>query len=120
MRDRGFISYDEAFADCPDIVTPYQLPETNSGWHLYIIQVKNYDRREIFEKLRAAGIGVNVHYIPVYFHPYYQKHGYRNVHCPNAEEIYSRMISLPLYPGLTNEAQDFIIAKVKEFIHETV
>lgn len=112
--------YNEAFADCPNIVTPYQLPETNSGWHLYIIQVKNYDRKEIFEKLRAAGIGVNVHYIPVYFHPYYQKHGYRNVHCPNAEEIYSRMISLPLYPGLTNEAQDFIIAKVKEFIHETV
>ena len=112
--------YDTAFADCPDIITPYQAPETDSGWHLYIIQVKNHDRKRVFEKLGAAGIGVNVHYIPVYFHPYYQEHGYQDVHCPNAEEIYSRMISLPLYPDLTNEAQDFIIEKVKEFTHETV
>ena len=112
--------YDEAFADCPDIVTPYQMPETNSGWHLYIIQVKNQNRKNVFEKLREAGIGVNVHYIPVYFHPYYQEHGYQDVCCPNAEEIYSHMISLPLYPDLTNEAQDFIIEKVKEFTHETV
>ncbi len=112
--------YDAAFADCPDIITPYQMPETDSGWHLYIIQVKNGDRRKIFERLRAEGIGVNVHYIPVYLHPYYQEHGYQNVHCPKAEKIYSRMISLPLYPGLTDEAQDFVIEKVKEFSHETV
>lgn len=112
--------YDAAFADCPDIITPYQMPEADSGWHLYIIQVKNGDRRKIFEKLRAEGIGVNVHYIPVYLHPYYQEHGYQDVHCPMAEKIYSRMISLPLYPGLTDEAQDFVIEKVKEFSHETV
>ena len=112
--------YDEAFADCPGILTPYQMPESNSGWHLYIIQVKNQNRKNVFEKLRGAGIGVNVHYIPVYFHPYYQEHGYQDVCCPNAEEIYSHMISLPLYPDLTNEAQDFVIEKVKEFTHETV
>lgn len=112
--------YDAAFSDCTDIITPYQMKETNSGWHLYIIQVKNHDRKIVFEKLRVAGIGVNVHYIPVYFHPYYQEHGYGNVHCPNAEEIYSHMISLPLYPDLTEKAQDFIIEKVKEFTHETV
>ncbi len=112
--------YDEAFADCPDIMTPYQMPESNSGWHLYIIQVKNQNRKNVFEKLRGAGIGVNVHYIPVYFHPYYQEHGYQDECCPNAEEIYSHMISLPLYPDLTNEAQDFVIEKVKEFTHETV
>lgn len=112
--------YDEAFADCPGIVAPYQAPEADSGWHLYIIQVKKDGRKRIFEKLRSAGIGVNVHYIPVYFHPYYRAHGYKDAHCPNAEEIYSRMISLPLYPGLTDEAQDFIIEKVKETVHETV
>lgn len=112
--------YDEAFSDCKNVTVPYQLPETKSGWHLYIIQVKNCDRREVFEKLRAKGIGVNVHYIPVYFHPYYQEHGYREAHCPNAEEIYSRMISLPLYPGLTEEEQEYVIQKVKEHTHESL
>lgn len=108
--------YDEAFAECENIVTPYQRPETNSGWHLYIIQVKDCDRREVFEKLRAEGIGVNVHYIPVYLHPYYQEHGYRDVHCKWAEEIYSNMISLPLYPGLEDEKQDEVIEKVKRIL----
>lgn len=106
--------YNEAFADCDDMITPYQLSQTNSGWHLYIIQVKNHDRRIVFEKLRESGIGVNVHYIPVYMHPYYQERGYREVHCPIAEKIYSRMISLPLYPGLSDAEQDYVIAKVKE------
>lgn len=108
--------YNDAFVDCPNIVTPYQLPETNSGWHLYIIQVLNCDRKTVFEELRKEGIGVNVHYIPVYFHPYYQEHGYSSVHCPNAEEIYSHIISLPLYPGLTNEEQDEVIEKVMRSI----
>lgn len=104
--------YDEAFADCENIVTPYQLPDTESGWHLYIIQVKNCDRRAVFERLRDLGIGVNVHYIPVYMHPYYQEHGYEGVHCRNAEEIYAHMISLPLYPKLTEEDQQYVIEKV--------
>lgn len=105
--------YDEAFADCANIVTPYQLPETNSGWHLYIIQVKNHDRKTVFEQLRENGIAVNVHYIPVYYHPYYQEHGYKEVHCPVAEEVYSHIISLPVYPGLTDEQQDTVIETVK-------
>lgn len=108
--------YDEAFAGCANIVIPYQMPDAASGWHLYIIQVKNRDRREVFERLRNEGIGVNVHYIPVYMHPYYQEHGYSKVHCPRAEEIYARMISLPLYPGLTEEQQDEVIAKVLESV----
>lgn len=112
--------YNEAFANCSDIVIPYQMPGTVSGWHLYIIQVKNHNRREIFDKLRADGIGVNVHYIPVYMHPYYQEHGFKNVHCPVAEEIYSNMISLPLYPGLTDEQQEFVIRKVKESVYEAI
>ncbi len=112
--------YNEAFAGCTDIITPYQLPQTNSGWHLYIIQVKNHNRRRVFEKLRENGIGVNVHYIPVYMHPYYQEHGYQNVHCPKAENIYSRIISLPLYPGLSDEEQEYVIVKVKESIYEAI
>ena len=105
--------YNEAFADCDNIITPYQLSDTESGWHLYIVQVKNCDRRKVFENMREKGIGVNVHYIPVYMHPYYQEHGYENVHCANAEEIYSHIISLPLYPGLTSEQQDYVIDTLK-------
>lgn len=110
--------YNEAFADCDNIITPYQLSDTESGWHLYIIQVKNCDRRQVFENMREKGIGVNVHYIPVYMHPYYQEHGYETVHCANAEEIYSHIISLPLYPGLTFEQQDYVIDALKSLCKE--
>ena len=110
--------YNEAFADCDNIITPYQLSDTESGWHLYIVQVKNCDRRQVFENMREKGIGVNVHYIPVYMHPYYQEHGYENVHCVNAEEIYSHIISLPLYPGLTSEQQDYVIDTLKSLCEE--
>ncbi len=110
--------YNEAFADCDNIITPYQLSDTESGWHLYIVQVKNCDRRQVFENMREKGIGVNVHYIPVYMHPYYQEHGYENVHCANAEEIYSHIISLPLYPGLTSEQQDYVIDTLKSLCEE--
>ncbi len=108
--------YNEAFADCENIVTPYQLPETESGWHLYIVQLKNCDRRKVFEALREQGIAVNVHYIPVYMHPYYQEHGYKDVHCRNAEEIYSHIVSLPLYPTLTLEEQQYVIETLKHVI----
>ena len=110
--------YNEAFADCDNIITPYQLSDTESGWHLYIVQVKNCDRRQVFEAMREKKIGVNVHYIPVYMHPYYQEHGYENVHCANAEEIYSHIISLPLYPGLTSEQQDYVIDTLKSLCGE--
>ena len=110
--------YNEAFADCDNIITPYQISDTESGWHLYIVQVKKCDRRQVFENMREKGIGVNVHYIPVYMHPYYQEHGYENVHCANAEEIYSHIISLPLYPGLTSEQQDYVIDTLKSLCEE--
>ena len=109
--------YNEAFSNCKNIITPYQLPETESGWHLYIIQVKNCDRRKVFEQLRNEGIAVNVHYIPVYMHPYYQEHGYAGVHCNNAEEVYSHIISLPLYPTLTKEEQEYVIKMVIDIAH---
>lgn len=108
--------YDAAFFDCTDIVTPYQMKDTNSGWHLYMIQVKNHDRKEVFDKLRAMGIGVNVHYIPVYKHPYYREHGYQDTVCEHAEELYKHLISLPLYPLLRDEEQNAVIAAVREII----
>lgn len=106
--------YNRAFEACEAIITPYQREDTASGWHLYIIQVPRHDRRKVFEQLQEAGIGVNVHYIPVYLHPYYQEHGYEGTHCKHAEELYSHMISLPLYPGLTKEQQNRVIEEVKK------
>lgn len=109
--------YNEAFADCENIIIPYQLPETESGWHLYIVQVKNCDRKKVFEALREQGIAVNVHYIPVYTHPYYQEHGYKDIHCRNAEEIILHIISLPLYPTLMVEEQEYVIETLKHIIN---
>lgn len=102
--------YNKAFENISEIVTPKQVDGCNNSYHLYVIQVNN--RLDVFNKLRAAGIGVNVHYIPVYKHPYYQKNGYDKVYCPNAEDYYEHCISLPLYPKLTIEEQDYVIDKV--------
>ncbi|MCR5701994.1 MAG: UDP-4-amino-4,6-dideoxy-N-acetyl-beta-L-altrosamine transaminase [Lachnospiraceae bacterium] len=106
--------YDELLADCKNIITPYQHPDCLSSYHLYMIQVPADRRKEIFDKLRAAGVGVNVHYIPVYKLPYYQKHGYENVCCPNAEEFYSRAITLPLYADMTKEQVEYVAKVTKE------
>ena len=104
--------YDEAFADIPQIKTPWQQEGCQSGWHLYMIQTMERSRREVFDGLRQAGIGVNVHYIPVYRHPYYQRNGYTGVHCLNAEAFYERAVSLPIFPGLTGSQQDYVIEHV--------
>lgn len=106
--------YDQAFEENPNIVIPYQKEGCNNSYHLYVIQVKNVDRRFVFEELRAAGIGVNVHYIPVYTFPYYQKHGYDNMKCQNAEELYDRIISIPMYPDLTVEEQNYVIEQINK------
>lgn len=106
--------YDQAFSENPNIVIPHQKEGCNNSYHLYVIQVKNVDRRFVFEELRAAGIGVNVHYIPVYTFPYYQKHGYANVKCQNAEELYNKIISIPMYPDLTLEEQNYVIGQINK------
>lgn len=102
--------YNQAFKDVEGIVRPAQRAGCNNSWHLYVVQVK--ERKEVFDKLKKAGINVNVHYIPVYKHPYYQENGYVDVHCTNAEEVYEHLISLPLYPNLTDEQQDYVIEQV--------
>jgi len=104
--------YCNALENCKDIIRPYQLEGTNSGWHLYMIQIQNHNRKEIVDKLWEKGIYVNVHYIPVYKHPYYQKNGYRDVYCKNAECLYEHLISLPLYPLLTDSQQNKIVQEL--------
>ncbi len=112
--------YDEAFSRIPEIVVQKEIPESDTVRHLYILQFRlerlKCGRREIFDALCAEGVGVNVHYIPIYTFPYYQQLGYRMGLCPNAEKLYERMISIPLYYSLTNGQQDKIIEAVRKII----
>lgn len=108
--------YDTAFAGLP--IKLQKSPETsNPVRHLYTIRLKSSDERfSVFNKLKAAKIGVNVHYIPVYLLPYYQEVGYCKGLCPNAETAYDTLLTLPLYPLLTDEEVNYVIEKVKESI----
>lgn len=110
--------YDEAFKNVPGITIPSQMEGTRSAYHLYVIRVDKKIRRELFEYLRACNIGVNVHYIPVYTFPYYREHGYMNVKCANAEELYSSIISLPIFYDLTDAEQDYVIDKIISFLNK--
>ena len=108
-------SYDAAFADLP-VTTPWQLAEANSAWHLYVIRVDPAHHRAIFDELRAGGILVNLHYMPVYLQPYYRKLGFEPGLCPNAESYYAEAISLPMFPTLSEEQQDQVIAAVRKAV----
>jgi UDP-4-amino-4,6-dideoxy-N-acetyl-beta-L-altrosamine transaminase len=107
--------YDAAFLDTP-LITPWQHQDSYSACHLYVIRIPTRigkSRREVFEALRAAGIGVNVHYIPVHLQPYYRKLGFSAGDFPEAERYYQEAISLPMYYGLSDEEQNYVIEKVK-------
>ncbi len=113
--------YDAAFAEVPEIIVQKEIPESDTVRHLYVIQFDldklKCTRKEVFEALQAEGVGVNVHYIPVYSFPYYKSIGYKMGICPNAEKLYERMISIPLYYSLTDEQQESVITAVKKVIN---
>ena len=113
--------YHEAFSKMPEIIIQKEIPESDTVHHLYIIQLNteilSCGRREVFDALLAEGVGVNVHYIPVYSFPYYQKLGYKMGCCPNAEKLYERIISIPLFYSMTNEDQDKVIEAVRKVIY---
>ena len=102
------------------ISLPAVLENNYSAFHLFVIllsaEVTNSRHLEVFSQLREAGIGVNIHYIPVYIQPYYQKKGFKKGYCPNAEEYYSRAISLPMFPTLSMKQQDFVGSKLGEIL----
>jgi UDP-4-amino-4,6-dideoxy-N-acetyl-beta-L-altrosamine transaminase len=110
------LRYDDLLADLP-LVRPWQAPDRVSGWHLYVVQVpRDCDRRRVFDDLRSAGIGVNVHYIPVHTQPYYQRLGHGPVACPEAEAYYRRALSLPLFPTLDLSRQDIVVAELRRVL----
>jgi UDP-4-amino-4,6-dideoxy-N-acetyl-beta-L-altrosamine transaminase len=97
---------------------PWQNPDTYSGLHLFIIRVKKnthgITHLQLFEKLRIAGILVNLHYIPIYRHPYYEKIGFRKSEYPQAEAYYSEAISIPMFASMTKKEQQFIVDIIKK------
>jgi len=111
--------YEKLLAELP-LVTPWQHADSYSGLHLYVIRLKLAEigktHREVFEVLRAAGIGVNLHYIPVYRQPYYEELGFQAGYCPEAERYYSEAISLPMYTALTEAQQDQVVTTLREAI----
>jgi UDP-4-amino-4,6-dideoxy-N-acetyl-beta-L-altrosamine transaminase len=118
-RHRLAKRYYQALADLP-LTLPYQLEETYSGLHLYVIRLQldklTKSREQIFDELRASGIGVNVHYIPVHTQPYYQEMGFVHGQFPNAEHYYQEAISIPMFHGMTDEQQDTVISQIKRVL----
>jgi dTDP-4-amino-4,6-dideoxygalactose transaminase len=107
--------YDQFFAE-NNLSSPLTVRQNRTHvYHLYVVQMKNRDK--VFSDLREQGIGVNVHYVPVHLHPYYQKKfGYGKGLCPVAEKAYEQLITLPLYPGMTNNDVKMVERKIKYIV----
>lgn len=110
--------YDEAFADVPGLILQKEIPESDTCRHLYIIRLDSEkltcSRREFFDAMRAENIWCQIHYVPVYWFPYYRKLGYEKGLCPAAEEIYQGILSIPLYPKMTGQDVEDVIHAVKK------
>jgi perosamine synthetase len=112
--------YEQFFATVPQLSTLTVHPHASHAYHLYPVLLNleyfRVDRRQIFEALRAEGIGVNVHYIPVYWHPMYQRLGYSKGECPVSEAAYARLLSLPIFPDMTSTDQEDVFAAIEKVI----
>ena len=114
--------YDAAFSDLSGIESLTVRQDVSHGYHLYVIKLElerlSVGRAEIFQALRAEGIGVNVHYIPVHLHPYYRdRHGTHPGMCPVAENVYERIITLPIYASMNDQDVEDVISGVKKVIN---
>jgi len=113
--------YTAAFRTVPGLIPPSVRAEVNPAWHLYPVRIDlaklTVDRGQIFRALRAENIGVNVHYIPVHLHPYYRgQFGHRDGECPVAEAAYERLISLPMFHGMTDADVGDVVQAVSKVI----
>jgi dTDP-4-amino-4,6-dideoxygalactose transaminase len=112
--------YKTAFADNPGFLIPPERSYARSAYHLYPIRLTNEFREKkskIFSALRESGLGVQVHYIPAYLHPYYQEMGYKPGICPAAEEFYQREISIPLHQGMDDETVETVIKSLQRSVN---
>ena len=110
--------YNQAFSQIPELFVQKEIPESDTTRHLYILRIRpeklTIDRKQFFEAMAAENICCNVHYIPVYYHPYYEKLGYQKGLCPQAEKLYSEIMSLPLYYSLTDQDVEDVITAVRK------
>lgn len=108
--------YNEAFSELPQITVQQEIPESDTTRHLYILRIVpeklSIDRRQFFDALGAENVCCNVHYIPTYYFPYYEKLGYKKGICPKAEKLYEEIMSLPLYYGMTDQDVEDVIQAV--------
>lgn len=112
--------YNEAFAEMPEIIVQKEIPESDTTRHLYILRLNlallTCDRRQFFDAMYAENTCPQVHYMPVYYHSYYEKLGYRKGICPNAEKLYEEIMSIPLYYSLTDDEVADVIRAVKKVV----
>ena len=112
--------YNEAFKNIPEIIVQKEIPESDTSRHLYIIRLDldklSCTRREFFDAMSAENVQCQVHYVPVYWFPYYKHLGYGKGLCPNAEEMYKGIMSIPLYPRMTDEEVEDTITAVKKVV----
>jgi len=112
--------YNDAFSTLPELELPTVLPDRSHSWHLYVTRLRldrlRAGRAEVFKALRAENVGVNVHYIPIPWHPYYRNLGYERGRWPVAESSYERMLSLPIFPGMTDGDVKDVIAAVEKVV----
>lgn len=110
--------YDEAFSKLPQLFVQREIPESDTTRHLYILRLVpeklRIDRKRFFEALTAENVCCNVHYIPTYYFPYYEKLGYKRGLCPNAEKLYEEIISLPLYYAMSDADVESVIEAVRK------
>lgn len=120
IRRKYANQYNAELKKIDGLVIPYQDKNSNSAWHIYVIQLDReklkVNRGQFFRELQDRGIGPNVHYIPVYYHPYYRELGYEKGLCPKAEALYERMITIPLFAKMSLEDVDYVNSIIKETI----
>ncbi|MBW1649577.1 MAG: UDP-4-amino-4,6-dideoxy-N-acetyl-beta-L-altrosamine transaminase [Deltaproteobacteria bacterium] len=109
--------YNNAFKNIPHLTIPYEKEKKNTSFHLYVLQIDfkkiKKSRKTVMEKLSARNIATQVHYIPVYRHPYYKKKfGYNYKNYPATENYYKKALSIPLYPAMTNSQVEYVIEKI--------
>jgi len=115
-RQRLTARYDELLAGVPGLRLPIQREGVDPMRHLYPVRILDGRRREVYDKLRAAGIGVQVNYIPVYWHPVFEDLGYRRGQCPVAERFYAEELSLPLFVDLSDDDQDRVVEELRQIL----
>lgn len=112
------VRYQKELKNIPGLIIPKEPDGFHSAWHLFPVRLAGDNvfarRAELFRNLRSHGIGVQVHYIPVYWHPYYQNLGYKKGLCPKAEAFYESVISLPIFPDFTGTEQKTVVSRLTE------